>query len=354
MVLQSLGSLKDKQLKLGFMKTQDRLLRSKGATVEAPAPAAATRPPHAPDASSNPKSDQGMEERGNRETIARADRTDEGSAAVEQSETTTIQAVSQLQHSATYPSSAPHFIGVFDNLYGLTADELSEYWATGTSAKRIAALNETMRASTQALITDLPEQSALSPPSEWVATRFAAPKPKRWEEIPEWWDCDKVCYIEAAQPSTSDEPEVSPVSLPAIITPPDANMFLTPKNPVEFLASDDDEIVSGGCLPLEARVIRPPTSVAHRQKLLQLLNGPLAGIAKASMPAPAWYPRAYNKPASAVGEKTALLTPASTEYRGRFWRELAAPSPTVGTLITPLVHRWEEEDMAALREVKLE
>ncbi|TFK51312.1 hypothetical protein OE88DRAFT_1659219 [Heliocybe sulcata] len=355
MVLQSLGSLKDKQLKLGFMKTQDRLLPSKGATVEAPAPAAATRPPHAPDASSNPKSDQGMEERGNRETIARADRTDQASAAVEQSETSTVQAVSQLQDSATYASSAPRFIHMFDRLYGLTTDELNEYWAMGTSAERnITTLNQMMRAIITHQITDLPAQSALNPPSEWVATRFAAPRPKRWEERPEWWDCDKICYVEAAQPNISDEPEASPLSLPAVVTPPDADMFLAQKKPAEFLVSDDDEIVSGGCLPLEARVIRPPTPVAHRQKLLRILNGPLAEIPRASAPAPAWYSMPYTKPVSAVGKKTTLLAPASIEYRGRFWRELAAPSPTMGTLIMPLAYRWEEEDMAALREVKLE
>ncbi|TFK51322.1 hypothetical protein OE88DRAFT_1644806 [Heliocybe sulcata] len=316
MVLQSLGSLKDKQLKLGFMKTQDRLMPSKGATVEAPAPAAATRPPHAPDASSNPKGDQGMEEGGNRETIARADRIDQVAATVEQSAASTIQSVAQPQDSATYESSAPRFVHIFDRLYCLATDELNEYWATGTSAERITALNQTMCASTANLITDLPEQSAPNPPSEWAATRFAAPRPKRWEERPEWWDCDKVCYVEAAQPITWDEPEVSPLSLPAVVTPPDADMFLAQKEPAEFLVSDDDEIISGGCLPLAKRVIRPPTSVAHRQKLLRILNGPRAEIPQASTPAPAWYSMAYDMPVSAIEEKTSLLTPACIEYRG--------------------------------------
>ncbi|TFK51318.1 hypothetical protein OE88DRAFT_1659236 [Heliocybe sulcata] len=286
--------------------------------MEPAAPAAATRPPHAPDGSNNPKSDQGMEEGGNRETIARADRTDQVSAAVKQSETSTVQAMSQLQDSATYASSAPRFVHMFDMLYSLTTDELNEYWAMGTSTERITALNQTMRASTRTLMTDLPEQSAPNPPSEWVATRFAAPRPKRPEEKPEWWDCDKVCYIEAAQSSTWDGSGVSPLSLPAVVTPPDADMFLTQKEPAEFLVSDDDEIISGACLPLQARVIRPPTPVAHRQKLLRILNGPLAEITQAITPARAWYSMAYYTPVSAVEKETSPLTPACIECCGRF------------------------------------
>ncbi|KZT30196.1 hypothetical protein NEOLEDRAFT_1127111 [Neolentinus lepideus HHB14362 ss-1] len=76
---------------------------------------------------------------------------------------------------------------------------------------------------------------------------------------------------------TSDY-DISPFSLPRIITPPNDIMTVTSQKSLTPFANNADEIVLDRRDPVELHVIRPPPTAARRKKRQQLLNQLLAEI----------------------------------------------------------------------------
>ncbi|TFK51333.1 hypothetical protein OE88DRAFT_1536543 [Heliocybe sulcata] len=169
----------------------------------------------------------------------------------------------------------------------------------------------------------------------------------------------RICFnpfadIDDHWPTSSVDSDMSSLSFPTVITPVNYPAELVQEKSVEPLVSVDDEFVQGGQLPLASRVIRPPPAVAHRNKLLQILNEGVAEISEAGgcgpAQAPSWYPRAHELPPSIADKPAPPITCAAIEKQDHLWRDLAAQHPMMGAMVMPLVLRGEGRDKAQLRE----